>query len=85
MYVPIPVPRPRRPRRPGGRAARGARLVAVLIAVFSTLAATLIGSLMDTSRRHDSGDYIVLGLLLAVGAVAGGFVVAKAIGRQGRL
>jgi hypothetical protein len=85
VYVPIPVHQPRRPRRPGSPAGRGARLIAVLVAVFSTLAAALVGSLMNASRPHDSGDYVVLGLLVAVGAVAGGFAIAKAIGRQGRV
>jgi hypothetical protein len=80
----VPLHRRRQGAIPGART-RPARTTAVIVAVLSALAAGLVASLLDGSRRHDSGDYVVLGLLVAAVAVAVGFGIAKAVGRQGKV
>jgi hypothetical protein len=57
----------------------------VLVAVLSTLVGGIVTSLVGRGRGGDSGDLTVAGIGLAAVAVVAGFVLARAIGRQGRI
>jgi hypothetical protein len=79
MFIPhMMVPR----RRDGRRPNRGQRLGAVLGAVVGSLASAIIGVGFTRGSRADA---IALTCVIAGLAVLGGFVLAKVIGRQGKV
>ena len=82
MFVPL---HRRRAPAAGCKPVRAARAGAVLAAVLAAIMTGLVGSILDRNKHADSGDYILLGLVIAVTAVGVGVALAKAIGRQGRL
>jgi len=80
VFVPL-----HRRRAPGatGKPVRPARAAAVLSVVLGVLAAGLAANLFQGGER-DEGDWLILGVAIAIGAAACGIAVARAIGRGGR-
>jgi hypothetical protein len=81
VFVPLhrsrtasPVGEPVRPRRAG----------AVLAVALGGIVTGLVGALFD-KRQVGSGEYVLLGLVIAVVAVGCGVALARAIGRRGRV
>jgi hypothetical protein len=65
-------------RRPGGRRPAAA--------IVGSVAATAAGAVVASGLHgHVHGGPMVAGLLLAAVAVVGGFVLARVIGRSGRV
>jgi hypothetical protein len=80
----VPLHRQRRPSAVGGQCGRPTRAGAVVAAVLGALATGLVAALLD-KKHADAGDYVVLGLVIAIAAVGCGVAIAKAIGRQGKV
>jgi hypothetical protein len=79
MFIPhVIVPHRRNGRRPN----RGQRLGAVLGAVIGGLTSAVIGVGFTRGSRD---DLIALACVIAGVAVVGGIVLAKVIGRQGKV
>jgi hypothetical protein len=79
----VPIHR-RRSSSSSGRPTRPARAGAVVAAVLAAIATGLVGTLLD-EKQASSGHYIVMGVVIAIVAVGCGVVIAKAIGRQGKI
>ena len=80
VFVPL-----HRRRAPGsGCGTAPARPIVVLAAVLTSIAASLIGAI--SSRKHaGTADYVALGAVIAVVAVGLGMVIARVVGRQGKV
>ncbi len=79
MFIPhVMVPH----RRDGGKRSRRQRLGAVLGAVIGSLTSAIIGIGFTRGSRADT---LALSCVIAGLAVVGGIVLAKVIGRQGRV
>ena len=79
MFIPhVVVPH----RRDGRRPSRRQRLGAVLGAVIGGLTSAIVGAGFTRGSR---GDTIALACVVAGLAVVGGIVLAKVIGRQGKV
>lgn len=81
MFVPL---HHRRLHRTDRKPVPPGRVAAMLAAVAAALATGLVGALLD-KKGADTGDWVVMGVVIAVAAVGGGFALAKIIGRQGKI
>jgi hypothetical protein len=74
----------RRARATGGRPAPGTRPLVAVASVFVALAAGLIPAILS-KKDAGTGEYVVLGLVIAALAVGGGIALARMIGRRGKV
>lgn len=78
------VPHSRRAEHHRSQEPVSAKAVGVVVAAGTTVLAAAVSSLFTKGASADLGDLTAVGVVIAVAAAFGGFVVARVIGRQGK-
>ena len=87
MFIPPVVHHPRgrsrRAQRP--QPPNAARVLGAIAAIAATGMGALVTAVLQDGGQNDTGDRTAIAILVVAAAVVGGFILARVIGRRGRI
>jgi hypothetical protein len=79
------IPPSRHAAHRGSQPQASAKAVGVVVAVATTVLGAAVSGLLTKGSAGDAGDLTAAGIFIAVAAALMGFILARVIGKQGKL